>query len=72
VLAAVAPETVTDAGLKLHEAFIGKPVHEKLTVPLNPAAPFALTFVVAVSPEVTVSEVEPPLPGPTVTAASTV
>jgi hypothetical protein len=33
VVAAVVPETGTDAGLKLHEAFIGKPVQEKFTVP---------------------------------------
>jgi hypothetical protein len=72
VVAAVVPETVTDAGLKLHEAFIGRPVQEKLTVPPNPAAPATLTCVVVVSPEVTVSEVEAPLPGPTVTGASTV
>jgi hypothetical protein len=70
VLAAV-PETAIDAGLKLHAAFAGKPVQEKLTVPVNPPAPATLTFVVTDWPEVTVSAVEPPLPPPKVTGAST-
>jgi hypothetical protein len=71
VLAAVVPETVTDAGLKLQEAFIGKPVHENFTDPLNPAAPARLTCVVTDCPEFTVSDVESPVPGPIVTGATT-
>jgi hypothetical protein len=63
-------EIVTDAGLKLHDAFVGRPVQEKFTVPLNPAVPATLTGVVTDWPEVTVNAVEPP-PLPTVTGAST-
>jgi hypothetical protein len=62
---------VIDAGLKLHAAFAGKPVQEKFTVPLNPAVPATLTFAVTDWPDVTVSAVDPPLPAPIVTGAST-
>src|ERR1700759_5268311 len=72
VVAAAVPETVTDAGAKLHVAYWGKPVQEKFTVPPNPAAPVTLTCVVTDWPDATVSVVEPPLPGPTATGASTV
>jgi hypothetical protein len=72
VVATAAPETVTDAGAKLHAASIGNPVHEKSTIPLNPPAPPTLTFVVTDWPDTTVSDVEPPLPAPTAIGASTV
>ncbi len=58
VVAAAAPDTVTDAGAKLHAAFIGNPVQEKFTVPPKPATPFTLTCVVTDWPAATVSEVE--------------
>ena len=71
VVAAAAPETVTDAGAKLHVAYWGKPVRE-IHRPPNPAAPVTLTCVVTDCPAATVSDVEPPLPAPTATGASTV
>ena len=47
-------------------------MQEKFTIPPNPAAPVTLTCAVTDWPDATVSDVEPPLPGPTATGASTV
>jgi len=68
-VAALVPSSVTDAGLKLHEAFFGRPEHVKLTCWLKPpdgvmvtvevtepprfTVPFAGLIVILKSPEVT-------------------
>jgi hypothetical protein len=72
VVVAAVPETVTDAGAKLHAAYMGNPLQEKFTDPLNPAAPLTFTCVVTDCPAVTVSVVEAPLPPPIAIGASTV
>lgn len=46
---------VTVAGLKLHEAPVGNPVHVRATLPVKPFAPATLSGTVALRPEVTVT-----------------
>jgi hypothetical protein len=67
--AAVA-DTATDAGLKEHEASVGRPVQESATCPLNPVTAFTLSVVETDCPEATVRAAGPD-PLPTVISAST-
>ena len=72
-VAALVPSSVTDAGLKLHEAFFGRPEHVKLTCWLKPPDGVMVTVDVTELPPLTVPLVgfNAMLKSPEVTAVTT-
>ena len=53
-VAALVPSSVTDVGVKLHEAFFGRPEHVKLTCWLKPPDGVVVTVEVTEPPRFTV------------------